>query len=302
MAEANPNPQGTQSQAPNNGAAANNPAGSQQQQAQDPAWFQHIPDQYREEAKKSYLLHSDYTKKSQELAEQRKAWEAEQSKYKEYETKATGYDKWWNEFKPTYEVLQKNWDKIQSVLQNPAASQNQQGPGQQQNGQSSQNYFENWDLVAPEEQAKRVADFTMNERVAAALAAQKQEFNQTINQEKVGLQNYLAIFTDAISRKLEDPSLDIGKYIAKATEYSYGRFNPMEAAYHSLTEPQKLEKLKEEWMAKGREEAELAFKNKQQSTGAFENTSVPFYKRTPLSKAEVADAVRKEAIAKGMGW
>ncbi len=288
----NPAP-GANGQAP---AAASQPA--QGAQGQEPAWFTHVPEQYREEAKKGWMLNSDYTKKTMELSEKQKQWEAEQTKYKDREK----YESWWQQFQPTYEVLQKNWDKIAPILSGQVANNPSQAQPQQNNGQSSQNYFENYDVLPAEEQAKRVADYTMQQHVTQALAAQEAKFNQLIAQKEQQMNNYLAVLTEGYGRKIADPTLDLNQYIAKATELSYGKFNPMEVAYQSLTEPQRLEKMKQEWMAKGREEAALEFKNSQQSPGAFNGTTLPNFKRTPLSKAQVSDAVRQEAINKGYGW
>lgn len=302
MAEANAqgqnSPQGANGQAQQNGAANGQPQGAQGQ-AQDPAWFQHIPEQYREEAKKSYLLHSDYTKKTQELAEQRKSWEAEQSKYKDYETKLNGYEKWWNENKTVFDAIQKNWDKVAPILNGQAVTQNQQTQSQQDNGQSN---FDDWDVLPPREQAKRLADYVNSQYMTQALAAQEQKFAQILAQKEQGFMNYLAVLTDAFERKAQDPSLKIPEFIQKANEYSYGKFNPMELAYQSLTGPQSLEKMKEEWLAKGREEGKLEAQNQQQSTGAFNNAGPTSFKATPKTSSQVRDAVRELSIQKGWGW
>lgn len=292
--------QGANGQA--NNAAASQPAQGAQGQ-QEPAWFTHVPEQYREEAKKGWMQEADYRRKTMELADQRKQWEGEQGKYKDLETKYTNYDTWWRQFQPTYEQLQKNWDKIAPILTGQAANQNQQAQSHQNNGQSSQqNYFENYDILPPEEQAKRIADYTINQHVAQALAAQEQKFTQLIAQKEQQMNNYLAVLTEGYGRKIADPSLDLNQYIAKATELSYGKFNPMELAYQTLTEPQKLEKMKQEWMEMGRKEAELANKNQQQSPGAFQGTTLPSFKRTPLTKQQVLEAVRNESVNKGYGW
>lgn len=289
--------QGTQGQAPASGAAGNNPQGTQQQ-GQDPAWFQHIPDQYREEAKKSYLLHSDYTKKSQELSEQRKQWESEQQKYKDYEQKVSSYDKWWGDNKSTFEAIQKNWERIAPILQGQAV--NTQNP--QNNGQSSQNYFENWDVLPAQEQAQRLAEYVASNHLQKGLSAQEQKINQLLAQKEQQIQNYLAILTDAYGKKFENPSLNIPEYIKKATEYSYGQFNPMDLAYQSMTGPASLEKMKEEWLAKGREEARLEAQNAAQSTGAFNNVTIPTFRGQPKTRSEVTESVRAEMQKKGFGW
>jgi len=281
-------PAGANGQAP---AAGSQPAGTQ---SQEPAWMTHVPEQYRDEAKKSYLLQSDYTKKTQELADQRKSWESEQEKYKGYESKLSNYDKWWNENSKTIELLQKNWDKVQPILTGQAVAHQQTG--------EQPSHFKDYDILPPEEQAKRVAEYVQNQYVTQALAAQKQEFAQTLAEKQSQVQNYLAIVTDAFERKSQDPGLNIRDYIQKATEIASGKFNPMEMAYHTLTDPQKLEKQKAEWWAQAKEEGALEERNKHQSPGAFQGSGVPNFKVKPQSKDDIRTAVQKLAMEKGFGW
>ncbi len=279
--------QGTPGQAP--AAGASNPASTQ---GQDPAWMTHVPEQFRDEAKKSYLLQSDYTKKTQELADQRKSWEGEQQKYKEYETKVGNYDKWWNENSKTIELLQKNWEKVQPILMGQAApSQNEQP-----------SHFKDYDILPPEEQGKRVAEYVQNQYMTQALAAQEQKYAQALAEKQSQVQNYLAIVTDAFERKAADPSLNIRDYIQKATEIASGKFNPMEMAYHTLTDPQKLEKQKAEWWAQAKEEGMLEERNKHQSPGAFQGSGVPNFRVKPQSKEDIRTAIQKLSMDKGFGW
>jgi hypothetical protein len=279
--------QGTPGQAP---AAQSTPASTQ---SQEPAWMTHVPEQFRDEAKKSYLLQSDYTKKTQELADQRKSWESEQEKYKGYESKLSNYDKWWNENSKTIELLQKNWDKVQPILTGqPAPTQDNAQPS----------HFRDYDILPPEEQAKRVAEYVQNQYVTKALEAQKQEYAATLAEKQSQMQNYLAILTDAFERKSQDPGLNIRDYIQKATEIASGKFNPMEMAYHTLTDPQKLEKQKAEWWAQAKEEGMLEERNKHQSPGAFQGSGVPNFKVKPQSREDIKTAVQKLAMEKGFGW
>lgn len=299
MAEANaqgqPNPQGANGQAP---AADGQPNGAQ---SQEPAWFAHVPEQFKEEAKKGWMQEADYRKKTMELADQRKQFESEQQKYKDIEQKYGAYDQWWKQNEATFNVIQKNWDKIAPILQGQAANGNPQGPAVPDNGHQP-NHFDNFDILPPEEQAKRIADYVMNQQVNQGFTSLEQKLNQVISQKEAALMNYLAILTDAYGRKFQDPSLDIPQYIQKATEFSYGKFNPMDLAYHSMTDAQKLEKMKEEWLAAGREEGKREAMNQIQSPGAFNNPAVPNFKAKPKTAAEVKNAVRELAISKGFGW
>ena len=127
-----------------------------QQGSGEPAWMNHIPAEHREDARKSYLLQADYTKKTTELAEQRKSWEEKERSYAEK-------DKNWNQFYEQYQpfkaTLEKHWDKIAPILQGVA----QQQQAAQTQSQTPTDLFENYDLLPPQEQAKRVAERVQQE-------------------------------------------------------------------------------------------------------------------------------------------
>ena len=293
-----PNPNGNSGQAQ---AAANNPGGQQSQQPQEPAWLNAVPEQFKEQAKKDYLLQSDYTKKTSALAEERKSWE---EKEKSWATK----DKQWAEFNAQYQPfqqqLQKHWDKIAPILNGATAIAHAQA--QQNAGQTAQDPFEDYDLLPAREQAKRLAEYTTKQQqgtLEGALTKLKEEFQQTIGNHAQAFKNYLAIQTDAYNRKFQNPDMDLNAYLQKALEYQNGQVNPLEAAYSAVTSEATTKKMQEEWYKKGKEEGLLEARNQTVTNGGLRSASpVPVFGATPMSRIQVAEAVRNEAIKAGRGW
>jgi hypothetical protein len=300
MAEAQQQATGTTGQA--QAAADNNSQAAQSQQSQEPKWLSYIQDATeREEAKKSYLLHSDYTKKTQEVAEQRKAWESEKQKL---QSESQRWNDWYKkEYEPFYQTYQKYKDQIDPILSGQAVRQQQQLQTQhQQNNANQSDPFDNYDLLPPTEQAKRLADYIGSNVLAQQLNALKQDMANQLAQKEQFFGNYLTILTDAYGRKFQNPELDINQYIQKALEISQGKINPLETAYNAVTNESSMKRMQEEWMKKGREEAELAYKNQQQSNGALQQPYVPVFKQQPMSRHDIRDKVRQESLAKGLGW
>lgn len=289
------NPQGTQGQ-PLNGTQ-NNPLGSQQPQpSQEPAYFQHIPEQFREEAKKNYLLQSDYTKKTQEFSEREKAWQAKEA---DYERRAKEWNDFQAQYDPFYKKLQAHWDKIAPII---AGQQAQSGQPQQQPDQVPQNLWENFDVLPPAEQAKRIAEHTKNEYLAKELAAMRQEFNQALAQREQYYQNFLNIYTDAFTRKFQNPNLDLQTFMKEAIDIQYGRKNPLDLAYTSVTSEAQRKALEEQYYKKGREDRELEYQNSQQTNGALNGQTIPMFKQAPLTREQVSEAARQVAVKKGIPW
>ena len=226
-----------------NGQGAANQQANQQQAQQEPKWLSYVPETEREEAKKGYLFQSDYTKKTTELADQRKAWETEKTQLAEQNKK---YTDWWAGFEPTYKAISENWPKIQAALTGQAPAQNPQSPQQ-----TPEDPFRDFELLAPADQARKIAEHVNSQHVVKALQAQEQKFNQTLQQREAYYQNYMNILTDAFNRKFQNPDLSIPDFLQKALEFSYGKGNPLDMAYNVLTKDADLKKQQEQWSKEG---------------------------------------------------
>lgn len=286
MAEANENlngtintPQGTD----------NKPADTQQ--SQEPAWLKELPEQHREDAKKSYLLQADYSRKTQEIAEKQKSWEKERG---ELEARVKEYNEFSQAYTPFYTKLQQHWDKIAPILEG------RQAPAAQ--SQTHEDFFENYDVLPPQEQAKRLAEHVNNQYVTAQMAQLKQEFNQALAQREQYYSNYLNILTDAFERGRKDPNLNLPEYMSKAIQIQYGRENPLELAYTAVTADRTRKDLEEQFYKKGKEDALLEMQNKQQANGAMQSQTIPIFKQKPLTREQVSEAARQVAIGKGLPW
>jgi len=284
----NVNPEGTANNPQGNG---NNPAGSPQ--PQEPAWIAALPEQHREEAKKSYLLHSDYTKKTTDFSEKEKAWQAKEA---DYERRVKEYNDFQTQYVPFKQKLEQYWDKIAPIL---AGQQPVQVPQQQQNGQDQ---WENWDVLPPQEQAKRLAEYTRSEYLMKELEARDQKFNQALAQREQYYQNYMTLLTDALMKRQQNPDLDVNAYMKKALDIQQGKENPMDLAYTAVTSEASRKALEEQYYKKGREDRELEYQNSQQSNGALQNQTIPMFKQTPLTREQVSEAARQVAAKKGYLW
>lgn len=286
MAEANVTPQGTANTPPN--GTGNTPAGSQ---PQEPAWLTSVPEQHREDARKGYLLQSEFTRKSQDFSEKQKAWDTERS---DLQKRVDEYNQFAQQYQPFYARLQQHWDRIGPILEG-----REQTPASQPTPQ--QNVFENWEELAPQEQARRLADYN-GVSFAQQIQQLKQEFNQALAAREQYYGNYLGILTDAFERARKDPSLNLPEYMQKAIAIQYGRENPLELAYASVTSERTRKQLEEDAYNRGRADREQEYKNAQHTNGALQSQTIPVFRQKPLTRDQVTEAARKTAIDKGLPW
>lgn len=276
-----------------NPAAAN---GNGSPQGSEPAWITHVPENLREDARKSYMLEADYRKKTSELSEQRKSWEEKEKSWSEKEQQ---WQKFNEQYQPFRSQLEKNWDKIAPILQG-AAQQHAAQPTQ-----ATTDLFENFDLLPAQEQAKRLAEYTKTQlsgEYDQRLTAREKAINDKMEAYAAAIRNFLAVQTDAYNRKFQNPELDIDAYLKKALEFQNGGFNPMDAAYNALTAEQTMKRQQEEWMKKGREEAMLELQNKGVGPGAMQHSIIPSFTTKPLTRQQVAESVRNEVLKAGRSW
>lgn len=271
----------------------------------EPKWLSYVPEAEREDAKRGWLQQSDYTKKTQELSEQRKNWEQQQQEYQKLKSWYDGsYAPFWTQWG---EKLTQNWDKVQPLLtgqQQAALQQLQQQPPQANNAWEAR--FQNFDVLPAQDQAKLIADYVVNERVNQGLTALEQKMQQAYNEQfqraVAYFNNYLDIMNDAYEQRFQDPGFPMKDYLQKRLEIQYGQANPRDIALAAVTQEPRLKKLQEEWMQKGREEAELKARNQQQSPGALQNQSVTAMRGTAMTREQVRDAVRSQATKAGVPW
>jgi hypothetical protein len=279
---------------PNSQASTNQPAG----QSSEPSWLSYVPDTEREEARKSYMLNKDYTEKTQSLSEQRKQWETEKQSLAEKAAQADQFTEWYQKsYTPFYNQINSKWEDIQKILTGQPAQTPQTNGTQQQ-----QDYFANWDLLPPTEQAKKQAEYIQNTYLAQELQAQKQEFNQNLQQEKGYFTNFLNILVDAFDRKSKDSSLDLREFLTEAQNFQQGKGNPLELAYAKVTSEASRKALEDQWYKKGKEEALLEMQNQQQSSGALNDRGVPVFKMQARTKAQIEDAARDAARKANISW
>jgi len=270
----------------------------------EPKWLAAITDEnLRKEAREGWLRQDDYTRKTQEVAEQRKNWEKEREGLQ-------GIEKWFKEnYTPWYQkygnAIEKNWDKVLPVLTGQQVAALQQQAQQQTNG-DDQARFANWDVLPPEEQAKRITDHVLGQLTNRELKALEEKltngYTQLFNQGKTYFDNYLQIMLDAQERSRKNPDFDTQAYLQKALEIQYGKANPFDLAASIVTAEPDRKRLEQEWYERGKNDAEQAFLNQQQTNGSLRTESVPIFKQTPQTRTQVSDAVRKLAVEKGFGW
>lgn len=283
-----PNPTGNQGQ--DNQSPPNTPQGTQN----EPAWLQHVPEQFREDAKKGYLLQSDYTKKTQEWSEKQKSWDAEKQQLSE---RLGTYDSWYrDQYTPFYQKAQPHMEKIMAIIN----GQQQQSPVQNGNGQG-QSPFDNYDVLPPQEQARRVAEYNKAEFLNM-LNEREQRMNQEWAKREQYYSNLLSVMNNAWSKKFQNPNLDMDAFMKEALAYQAGQKNPFDAAYASVTKDADLKALQEQFYKKGREDMELEIKNRQQVPGAMQSETIPLFKQKPKTRDEVTEAARQQAIKAGLPW
>jgi len=290
--------------------AANNPNGTgntpqgqpqgqpSSQQPQEPAWLSAIPAEHREEARKGYLLQSDYTKKSQEISERQKAWDTERA---DLQKRVDEYNSFAQQYQPFYQRLQANWDRIGPILE--GREQVQQQDFQMRRGEAGKYEYDQRALEVAEQGVwDAVGQTHLQHLVLPLLQAQEQRLNQALAQREQYYANYLNILTDAFERGRRDPNLDLPEYMRKAISIQYGKENPLELAYSAVTSERTRRQIEEDAYARGKQDAALELQNTQHASGALQSQSIPIFRQKPMSRDQVSEAARQKAIDKGLSW
>jgi hypothetical protein len=272
------------------------PAQQPTAQPQEPAWFSAVPEQHREEAKKGWMMQSEFTKKTQEIAERQKQWDQEKA---DLQRRVDEYNKFAESYTPFYQRLQANWDQIGPILegktpQRPTDTQRQPGSAEQFDPRALE--------VLERNQWDNIGQYYAQQYFNPELQRLKQEFNQAMAQREQYYSNYLNILTDAFERSRKDPNLNLHEFMQKANSIQYGRENPLELAYNVVTSERSRKQLEEEAYNRGKQDAELAARNAVQPTGAMQNASIPYFKQKPMSREQVSESARQVAVNKGLSW
>ncbi len=270
-------------------------SGQQQgNQGEEPKWLSQISDAaLREEAKSGWLRQQDYTKKTQELADQRKQYEAWEGQKKDLEGKVSQWNDWYNQsYVPLY-----NWYQGQQAN----GTQNRTNPnGAQQANNAAEQVFRDYDTLTSQQQAKAMSDYLRTEFLEYQ-KKDREDFNkQYQNDLKTHVdffQNYMKIFTDAVGKKLTNPGLDVNAFMQKALEIKSGQVDPLELAYKIVTEGPEREKLIETARQQGKADFEQEQKNKQTPTPFIGRGIMPTFKPPQRS----GDAGLNTAITEKFG-
>lgn len=293
---------------PGIGQAQGQPSG-QPQQDQGPKWLSYIPEgSEREEAKSGWMKDQDYRQKTEGISKERKDWEAREQ---EFETNKQYADFYNQTYLPMAQQMQPYWTQIQALIQNQGqiSANGQQANSQPQNSQQVDDFFANYDLLGPQQQAQKIAEYNQA-ALQQALSHRDQQWNQHLGQKEQQwqgfIQRYNAIQTDAVMKALEEykagRAFPIQDYINERLRISAGQVDDAELAFNKITGTGRTEELQRQWMQKGAEEEKLRVQNQQQSPGALQQASVPLFKRQPQNRSDVEASVRAKAAEKGWGW
>lgn len=272
---------------------------------QEPAWLAAITDPaLREQARKEFLLQADYTKKTQELAEQRRQVEAQVA---EMQAKLAAWEDFGTKMAP-------HWDSFKAWSQQVRSGQPQQPQAQAQTNlaHAAQNQgldFSNWEYLPEQERVNRILAVS-EARQAEAIAQRERQWAEAIGNamRQANEQNYryFNLVVDALGRKIETPGLKLSDLLKEAQalqdQIVQGKFNPLDLAYQRLISPEQEEKKKAEYMKLGEEEYKRRLENEKQAAGVTGSGPVPISKQQPRSPGEITQAVRAEADKAGIPW
>lgn len=273
-----------------------------------PEWLQLIQDeQVRnavwEKAKTGWLEGADYTQKTQKLSEQQKAWEAAKA---DYDAKLKAWDDWHKtQFTPMYNFVSPHWEDIQKFVAGKTNGTNRgtapANPGH--NTDPNAQYWENWDLLTPAQQAQKQADYFRENVLKPALTERDKSWKEEIDRREAGYQRYLDYQNYGFTQLAKNPQFPLQEFLNNALKFTYGQFDPKEMALKATTSEGDLKKQQEEWKTKWREEWDLEQKNKNQSPEVITSGILPsLIKSAPVSDADREASVRQAAAEKGIAW
>jgi hypothetical protein len=228
-------------------------AGTQQQNGSaDPAWLNAIQDTtMRDEARKSYMLHSDYTKKTQEISEREKTW---QQKEQELTRQNQEYLNGWRQSYGALEEAQRQY------AQNPTRAN-------AANVQEAQDeYWANYDPLDGPKAGKHVGEYAVKHvtEYANRLAQKFQEnYQQAMQQQQQYINNYFGTWLDAQQRFPGNVEQQRA-YLQSMYQVQSGQIPANDIAFQRVNAETERQKLIEEGRKLGQAEAEQRLKNQNQ--------------------------------------
>lgn len=244
----------------------------------------------REEAKKSYMLQSDYTKKTTDLAEQRKSWDSERDQLKrQNEEYLNGWRNTWSAYEKAQEAYQRNPTAQNAQNVRDAAQENQE-------------FWEGYDLMDGPKQGKHVAQYSIQQvtqyvNQLAQKAAEAIQQGQQQNQQYIN--NYFTTWLDAV-QKFPGDGEKAKQYLQAVYQVQSGQADPRALAFQQVTAPSEREKLLEEGRKMGAAEAEQRYKNQNQFD--MNGTGAPQpYRHAPLGDKKARDAELTQQITNKFG-
>lgn len=261
-----------------------------QQGSQEPKWLSYIPETEREDARKAYMLNSDYTKKTQELSERQKSWESEKEtlsrQNKEY------LEGWQNSYKH-YEDLKAKFER------NPT-EQNRQNL--QDAAAEQQKYWEGYEYLQPHEQAMKIAQYNhnlLNQQVAQYARAFQEHYQKQLQQQVEYINNYFGTYLDA-QQRFPGNAVQQKAYLESIYKVRSGEIDPRELAAQRVTAEQDRQALIEEGRKLGVAEAENKFKT--QNGFDLTGTGTPQPYRPPaLGDRAAREQALNQAITQKFG-
>lgn len=283
--------------------------GQQVPVVEEPKWLATIADEtMREEAKKSYLLNDDYTKKTQALAEEKKGWETERTKFAETEKNYNTMNTWYQtDYLPFHARITPKWKEVDAYLKGEAALPANGTPTPPVNPQDP---FDGYDLLSGSEQANKMAEHLKTSVFEPAIKQNNQQWLEWATkkeQELFGLnQRYNAIQTDAYQIALREQKegrvFPMQDYIDKQLEIYNGKIDVPALAFQQVTGDHRQKDLEKQWYEQGKKDQVQEHLNQQQNPGALQNSTVPIFKQQPKTREEITATVQQQAIEKGISW
>jgi len=278
---------------------------------EEPKWLAAIPDEgMREEAKKSYMLNEDYTKKTQGLAEKEKTWGEERTKYQDIEKNYNTMNSWYQkDYMPFHaRFTPEKWKAVDAYLNGqgalPANANANVAPT------NSQDHWEGYDLLSGSEQAVKMADHLRTTMFEPEL---KKERDNTLKiaenartEVATFIQSYNRINNDAVQIALKEQAegrvFPIQEYVEEQLKILNGQIDAPALAFQKVTGDHRQKDLEKQWYEKGKADREQEYVNQQQNPGALLNTTIPTFPGIPKTREEITATSRAKAQKDGIPW
>lgn len=224
-------------------------------------------------------------------------------KHKELSEYAQKWSQWWEGIKPL-------WGKdVEEFLQQKQNGGSRAAPArpQSQDVSQTQDVFEGWDLLRPQEQYSKFRQMMVDELGAGfreQLAQLAKAVNETLVQKEnwyqTYLNNHLGLLRRALEQKFKDPNFEIDKVMEMAAQAIGGQIDPIQLGQQLISAssfPTQLESVRKQAYEQGKKDLEQEMANKKQETVPPVSTSVPRFtmKLTPGASKQGLSGLRQSA-------